>query len=154
VKLFFIFTIWKDMLCFSRYLIIWKSRNDRICNNKLDSVDQEVEKAKVLAWCWYLGRLAQAPYLFHKWTREPWNYMVRWPVQGWLWSLRNMVNHFMAVLWSCLDGLRLWFWWAVGLEGELWICQFHWCGFSSVSAATKVYHFEYLGTDVFIWFSL
>jgi hypothetical protein len=50
--------------------------------------------------------------------------------------------------------LRLWFGWAVGLEGKLWICQFHCCGFPSFSAATKVYHFEYLGTDVFIWFSL
>jgi hypothetical protein len=52
--------------------------------------------------------------------------------------------------------LRLWFGWAVCLEGELWICQFHCCGFSSFSfsAATKVYHFEYLGTDVFIWFNL
>lgn len=38
-------------------LYIWKSRNDRIFNNQVKSIEEMVEDIKILSWRWVLSRL-------------------------------------------------------------------------------------------------
>jgi hypothetical protein len=50
--------------------VIWKSRNDRIFNNKVKEVEEMVEEVKVLSWQWSLNRLKIPSCLFYEWC---WN---------------------------------------------------------------------------------
>jgi hypothetical protein len=51
--------------------VIWRTRNDRLFNNKEASVIDVVDSIKHLTWRWYLGRIAKQPCLLYEWLQEP-----------------------------------------------------------------------------------
>jgi len=51
--------------------LIWKSRNDRIFNNQVKTIEEMVEDIKILSWRWMLSRLNCTPCLFYEWCWDP-----------------------------------------------------------------------------------
>jgi hypothetical protein len=51
--------------------LLWRTRNDRLFNNKETSVIEVVDSIKHLAWRWYIGRIANQPCLLYEWLKEP-----------------------------------------------------------------------------------
>lgn len=51
--------------------VVWKSRNERIFNNKIIGVEEMVDQIKVLSWQWSLARLKIATCMFYEWCWNP-----------------------------------------------------------------------------------
>lgn len=50
---------------------MWKTRNERIFNNKIQEVDEMVDHIKVISLQWSLNRLKIATYLYYEWCWNP-----------------------------------------------------------------------------------
>jgi hypothetical protein len=56
---------------------IWKSRNDRIFNNKDVSVEELVDYIQRLSWVWFIKSVAKGPCLLYEWCWSPGDCMMR-----------------------------------------------------------------------------
>ena len=59
--------------------VLWRTRNNRIFNNKIIWVKEMVEQIKVLSWQWSMSRLKIATYLFYEWCWNPHFCLGGWP---------------------------------------------------------------------------
>jgi hypothetical protein len=57
--------------------VVWKSRNDRIFNNVVVSVDDMVDSIQRMSWHWFLNKVAANSCLLYEWVWDPGDCMMR-----------------------------------------------------------------------------
>jgi hypothetical protein len=57
--------------------VIWKTRNDRIFNNKIASIADVIDSVKRLSWQWFIHKTAKGPCLLYEWGWSPEDCMLR-----------------------------------------------------------------------------
>jgi hypothetical protein len=68
---------------------IWRSRNERVFNNKEVDMRDIIEQVKFQSWNWFIGRVAKFPCLLYEWNWSPLDCFMRWStwlVLVWLWT--------------------------------------------------------------------
>jgi hypothetical protein len=51
--------------------VLWKSRNDRVFNNKTTTKEEMVDQIKLLSWKWFINGMARGPCLLYEWNWSP-----------------------------------------------------------------------------------
>jgi len=51
--------------------VIWKERNNRIFNQKIDTLDHSVDKVKVMSFSWLQANMPTFAYSYNDWWRHP-----------------------------------------------------------------------------------
>jgi hypothetical protein len=61
---------------------IWRSRNERVFNNKEAVIGDIIDRVKFQSWNWFIGRVAKFPCLLYEWNWSPIDCFMRW--SAWL----------------------------------------------------------------------